>query len=69
MTPTVASIPTADIPIPYRPAVSNDTQIAAQIRSTGITTDSIPTARPAMMFVADPVSEAAAMRFTGLEAV
>ena len=35
------------------------------MRSSGIAVDSIPTASPVMMLVADPVSEALAIFFTG----
>src|SRR4030081_74812 len=41
--------------------------IAMPIVITGITVDSIPTARPAMMFVAGPVWLASAMLSTGRE--
>ena len=43
--------------------------MAAEIRSMGISVDSIPTASPVMMFVAEPVSEAEAMRRIGFSAV
>jgi hypothetical protein len=69
VTPTVASIPTEAIAMPYRPADVNDTQIAAQMSSTGTMQLSMPTASPAMMFVAGPVFEASAMRRTGPAAV
>ena len=65
VTPTVASMPTAAIPMPYRPAKLNATAIATQMRITGRTVDSMPTARPAMMFVAAPVWLASAIRSTG----
>ncbi len=41
----------------------------AAIVKTGITTDCRPTARPAIITVAVPVSPALAMRRTGLPAV
>ena len=40
-----------------------------QIRIIGIAVDSIPTARPEMMFVAEPVSDAVAIFVTGPAAV
>ena len=43
--------------------------IAEQSRMIGIAVDSMPTARPAMMFVADPVSLASAILRTGLAEV
>ena len=67
--PTVASMPTAAIPIPYRPANWKAMKIAPQMRSIGIATDSNPTARPVMMFVAGPVSDAAAIFRIGFPAV
>ncbi len=69
VTPTVASIPTAAMPMPYSPAKVKEIQMARQIISTGIAVDSIPTARPEMMLVADPVSDDLAMRRTGPAAV
>ena len=69
VTPTVASIPTAAMPMPYSPAVLYETQIVPQISSTGSTADRMPTARPAMMFVAGPVREASAILRIGPAAV
>ena len=65
----MASMPTAAMPMPYRPEKLNASPIATQIRMTGIAVDSMPTASPAMMFVAEPVSLASAMRRTGFAAV
>ena len=55
--PVVASIPTAARAIPYTPAIMKATIIATAIRTTGNAQDCIPTARPLMIFVADPVSD------------
>ena len=41
----------------------------AQMVSSGITTDCMPTASPVIITVAEPVSPAWAMRITGLEEV
>ncbi len=43
--------------------------MAPQITNSGIATERMPTARPEMMFVAGPVSEASAMVRIGLAAV
>ncbi len=67
--PTVASIPTAAMPIPYRPATLLPIQIARQMKSTGASVDSSPTASPLMMFVAGPVLLARAIRRIGPAAV
>ena len=45
------------------------TKIATQMSSTERATERIPTARPAMMFVAAPVSDLLAMVWTGLVSV
>src|SRR2546426_1089371 len=50
--PTVASIPTAEIAMPYSPAERWATKMAAQIIRTDGTALFNPTASPAMMFVA-----------------
>ena len=39
--------------------------MAAQMRRRGIAVDSMPTASPVMMFVAEPVSDARAIFRTG----
>jgi len=68
--PTVASIPTAAIPTPYTPS-TNDVEaniIAASI-IIGITTDCIPTDKPEIITVADPVSPDSAIFLTGLPPV
>ena len=63
--PTVASIATAAIPIPYSPATALLIQIAVAIARIGNAVDSSPTARPAMMLVAGPVLLASAIFLTG----
>ena len=63
--PTVANIPTAAMPIPYRPADSCATKIAAQITRTGRAQLRNPTAKPSMMLVAVPIREASAISMTG----
>ena len=65
MIPTVASIPTAAIPTPYKPTSELAVKIITQSVSTGTTTDSIPNARPEIIIVAGPVSPSAARRLTG----
>ncbi len=55
--------------MPYSPASSYATNVATQMSTTGSTALCIPTASPAMMFVAAPVRDASAMRCTGREAV
>src|SRR5512145_2979471 len=55
LTPMVASIPTAERPIPYIPDDMYPINIAAQIHKIGIYVESIPVARPAIITVADPV--------------
>ena len=62
-------MPTAAMPMPYKPAASLLIQMARQMNSTGSAADSRPTARPEMMLVAGPVLLAIAMRCTGLEEV
>ena len=69
VTPTVASMPTAAMPMPYSPANQNDAKMATQMRITGMAVDSMPTARPAMMLVAAPVWLASAILRTGPAAV
>ena len=51
------------------PASSLAARIARAITSAGAAVDWKPWARPAMMFVACPVSDAAAMLFTGRKRV
>ena len=67
--PTVASMATAAMPMPNRPADPLAIQIARQMNRTGARVDSRPTARPLMMFVAGPVLLARAMRLIGPAAV
>ena len=67
--PTVASIPTAAMPIPYSPAASCATHVARAIRRRGIAVDSIPIASPMRMAVAAPPRAASAMRRMGREVV
>ena len=50
------------------PALS-EAPMLAQMVSSGITTDCMPTASPVIITVAEPVSPAWAMRITGLEEV
>ena len=63
--PTVASMPTAEIAMPYSPAERWATKMAAQIIRTDGTALFIPTASPEMMFVAGPVRDASAMTRMG----
>jgi hypothetical protein len=63
--PTVASIPTAAMAMPYRPAAAWATKIAAQMTSMGAMVLRMPTASPAMILVAGPVRAASAMVRTG----
>ena len=64
--PIVPSMPTAAIPIPYRPATLLATKMATQIPSTGRATLSRPTASPVIIFVPGPVWEASAIFLIGL---
>ena len=65
------SIPTAAIPTPYTPvipmlaAIEVDINIMTARIDTGITTDYIPTDKPEIITVADPVSPEAAISLTG----
>src|SRR5690625_4638900 len=67
--PTVASMATAAMPTPYRPAARAATKITMQMEITGMTTERMPVESPAMMTVAEPVSPALAISRTGLPAV
>ena len=67
--PTVARSPTAATPTPYKPAISVDTQMIAQITSKGPTTDCMPTDKPVIITVAGPVLPDSAMLTTGVDAV
>src|SRR5574338_1493192 len=69
VTPTVASIPTAEMAMPYSPAWLNETKMAPQMSSSGIRVLIMPTESPAMKFVAGPVADACAMRRMGGPAV
>ena len=61
----LANIPTAAIAIPYNPAKLWETKIADAINKIGIAVDIIPTPRPAIIFVADPVSDCSTIEVTG----
>ena len=67
--PTVASMPTAAIPTPYKPAKWLETAITPQILNAGIATDCIPTDKPVIITVAGPVSPDLAICLTGAPAV
>ena len=64
--PVVANIPTAAIATPYKPADLYAMRIAALITKIGPKVEIIPTLTPAIIFVAEPVVEACAIRATGL---
>ena len=64
--PTVASIPTAAIPTPYKPVKLVEIQIIVAKTSIGITTDCMPTAKPVIITVAGPVSPDLAILLIGL---
>ena len=65
MIPVIDSIAVAATAIPYRPPNEYDAQIATHTMITGAAVERIDTPRPAMMLVAWPVVEAAAMCRTG----
>ena len=65
VTPTVASMPTAAMPTPYRPASEDDSQIIRPMVRIGTTTDCMPTAIPRITTVAGPVVPALAILRTG----
>jgi hypothetical protein len=67
--PAMDSMAVAAIAMPYSPPSSNEVQIEAHTASTGRAVERIETARPAMMLVACPVSEAAATLRTGPNSV
>ena len=54
-------MPTAAIAMPYSAANSKLKKIAAAMTRIGRPVDIIPTPRPAMMFVAGPVSDCCAI--------
>ena len=56
----------AATPMPKMPASTKLAMVAITMTSTGSVVDCMPTARPWMMFVPAPVSDAAAMDLTGL---
>ena len=64
--PSVESIPTAAMAMPYRPASSCAPMTAAAMTMSGITVLRIPVANPLMMMVAGPVTDRAAMPLVGL---
>ncbi|OAV70732.1 hypothetical protein Barb7_03242 [Bacteroidales bacterium Barb7] len=76
MIPSVESMPTAAIPIPYNPipvllkskpeANRNEQIIPTTTDSTGIAVESIPKPSPEMMTVAGPVCPAADTSCVGL---
>src|ERR1044072_8831445 len=63
--PVTDSMATAAMAMPYRPARLYAANMATAMTRTGRATDCMPTARPEMMLVAGPVSEALATRLTG----
>ena len=63
--PVFASIPTAAIAIPYNPAKLKAPIMATAIIKIGIAVDIIPTPKPAIMLVADPVTDCLTMERTG----
>ena len=63
--PVLANIPTAAIAIPYKPAKLCETIIAVAITIMGSAVDIIPTPNPAIMFVAEPVSDCSTIDETG----
>ena len=67
--PTVASMPTAEIPMPYTPATLAAMRMAAAMAMMGSTVLSSPTANPVIMLVAGPVCDASAIFKIGLELV
>ena len=67
--PVIDSIAVAAIAMPNKPASVNDAQMATHTASTGNAVDFIDTPRPAMMFVAWPVCDAAATCCTGAYSV
>ena len=50
--------------MPYIPSNSNETSTPSTINKIGIAVDFIPTDKPLIIFVADPVSELSAISFT-----
>ena len=64
--PTVASIPTAAMPTPYKSNNVVEIKIIVAKIKIGITTDCIPTERPEIITVADPVSPDFAIFSTGV---
>ena len=63
--PVLASIPTAAIAIPYKPAKVYEVIIAIQIRIIGTAVEIIPTPRPEIIVVAGPVSDCLTIDITG----
>ncbi len=64
--PVIDNIVVAAIAIPYNPASSKAPQMLAQTAITGAAVAFMDVPSPAMMLVAWPVVDAAAMRWTGL---
>ena len=63
--PVFASIPTAAIAMPYRPANEYAPRIAIAIKMIGKVVDRMPQPMPAMMFVALPVTDCRDTSVTG----
>ena len=61
----LANIPTAAIAIPYKPATSYEMIIAAAINKMGMAVLIIPTPKPAIIFVAAPVTDCFTIPVTG----
>ena len=61
MMPAIDSMAVAAIATPYRPASMKDARIATHTNTTGQAVDFIEMARPAMMLVPCPVSDACEM--------
>ena len=69
MRPVIESCAMTATPIPNRPAKWLASRMPAAITITGAAVACMPTARPSMMLVACPVSDAAAIFFTGFQRV
>ena len=67
--PTVANMPTAAIPTPYRPEKYVEIPMIPAITNNGNTTDCIPTLNPVIITVAGPVSPDLAILPTGESSV
>src|SRR5579884_3651388 len=63
--PVMESMAMAAMPMPYSPASHAESRMPTPMMSTGMAVAIMPMERPAMMSVACPVGEAAAMVLTG----